>query len=99
MAYWSQFLNSPFIINKESTLHSRGFGGVRIEEDVAITSDGCEVLSKVPRTVDEIETWMSGNDEVTFLKYFDPLNTHFRSETVFIQLMFLQDSLDPLKED
>lgn len=47
---------------------SRGFGGVRIEEDVAITSKGCEVLSKVPRTVKEIEAWMCGNNEVTSKK-------------------------------
>ena len=32
---------------------------VRIEENVVVTDDGCEVLSDVPRTVEEIEDWMS----------------------------------------
>jgi hypothetical protein len=45
----------------------RGFGGVRIEEDVAVTSTGCEVMSVVPRTVEEIENWMSGVGEETLL--------------------------------
>jgi len=35
------------------------FGGVRIEDDVVITSDGCENLTVVPVTVEEIEKWMN----------------------------------------
>ena len=31
---------------------------VRIEDDVLITTTGCEVLTDVPRTVEEIEAWM-----------------------------------------
>ncbi|XP_971576.3 xaa-Pro dipeptidase isoform X2 [Tribolium castaneum] len=41
----------------------RGFGGVRIEDDVLITKDGVVNLTKVPRTVQEIEDWIAGKDD------------------------------------
>ncbi|CAG9855519.1 unnamed protein product [Phyllotreta striolata] len=41
----------------------RGFGGVRIEDDVLVTENGIVNLTKVPRTVQEIEDWMSGKDD------------------------------------
>ena len=79
----------------EKIAEYRGFGGVRIEDDIIITKDGCEVIhiyttkakilininvvswvqtnliqfyfifqitSIVPRTVDEIERWIAGED-------------------------------------
>lgn len=42
----------------------RGFGGVRIEDDIIITADGMELMTDVPRTVEEIESLMAvGNAE------------------------------------
>mmetsp|Transcript_11876 Transcript_11876/g.18246 ORF Transcript_11876/g.18246 Transcript_11876/m.18246 type:complete len:581 (+) Transcript_11876:77-1819(+) len=38
----------------------RGFGGVRLEDDVRITSDGCENLTLCPRAIEEVLDVMSG---------------------------------------
>jgi Xaa-Pro aminopeptidase len=36
-----------------------GFGGIRIEDDLLITPNGCKLLGKpIPKTVEEIENWM-----------------------------------------
>ena len=40
----------------------RGTGGVRIEENVIVTETGVECMTAVPRTVQEIEAWMAGDD-------------------------------------
>ncbi|CAA3022205.1 xaa-Pro dipeptidase [Olea europaea subsp. europaea] len=38
----------------------RGFGGVRIESDVYVTSSGCVNMTKCPREIQEIEAVMAG---------------------------------------
>ncbi|CAA9994882.1 unnamed protein product [Nesidiocoris tenuis] len=37
----------------------RGFGGVRIEDDIIVTASGMELMTDVPRTVEEIEEHMA----------------------------------------
>ena len=57
-------LNNPEIARffTEVINEYRGFGGVRIEDDVLVTRDGGEILTDVPRTVQEIEIAMAGGD-------------------------------------
>jgi len=47
-------------INTDGLDALRSVGGVRIEDDVLVTHDGCRVLTRVPRTVAEVESVMSG---------------------------------------
>jgi Xaa-Pro aminopeptidase len=47
-------------INYDEVMKYLDFGGVRIEDDILITKDGCRVLGKpIPKTVAEIEALMA----------------------------------------
>jgi Xaa-Pro aminopeptidase len=47
-------------INYDAVEKYREFGGVRIEDDVLVTQQGCRVLGKpIPKTIDEVEAMSS----------------------------------------
>jgi Xaa-Pro aminopeptidase len=57
--WYSEKKYSQFI-NYENVLRYKNFGGIRIEDDVAITQTGHQVLGKhIPKTVNEIEDIMN----------------------------------------
>jgi len=50
-----RFINYPLLEKFKS------FGGIRIEDDLVVTKNGCRLLGKsIPKTVDDIETIMGG---------------------------------------
>ena len=51
-------VKSQFLV-AEKINEYRGFGGVRIEDDIAVTENGMELMTDVPRTVEEIEKIMA----------------------------------------
>lgn len=49
-------------INSERLNDFRGFGGVRLEDDIWITESGCVNLTQCPRAIDEVVHVMQGGD-------------------------------------
>ncbi|RPH32381.1 MAG: aminopeptidase P family protein [Bacteroidales bacterium] len=57
----SEMINSSFI-NYDKVAEYIGFGGIRLEDDILITSKGCRILGskRIPITVEEVEKTVLG---------------------------------------
>jgi len=47
-------LQPGMVVTVEPGIYLPGWGGIRIEDDVLVTPDGCEVLTHVPRSLDAV---------------------------------------------
>jgi Xaa-Pro aminopeptidase len=47
-------LEPGMVITVEPGIYLRDWGGIRIEDDVVVTPDGCEVLSHLPKSLDSV---------------------------------------------
>jgi len=57
---WKGEMKHTDFINYDQVEKYRGFGGIRIEDDVLITDTGSRVLgTPIPKTVDEVEATMN----------------------------------------
>lgn len=57
----SEKINTDFI-NFEKVNKYRDFGGIRLEDDLLITNDGCRTLGKrIPISIDDVESTMAMN--------------------------------------
>jgi Xaa-Pro dipeptidase len=67
--YFCDFLIDPVLndaktgqyINKEALNKYKSVGGVRIEDNIFITQEGCINLTTAPKEIDEIEALMAAN--------------------------------------
>ena len=58
----SEMINTSFI-NFDKVSEYIGFGGIRLEDDILITSKGCRLLGskRIPITVEEVEKTIAGS--------------------------------------
>jgi Xaa-Pro aminopeptidase len=47
-------LEPGMVVTVEPGIYLRDWGGIRIEDDVLVTRDGCEVLSHIPKSLDSV---------------------------------------------
>lgn len=50
-------LRPGMVVTVEPGIYLPGWGGIRIEDDILVTPDGCEVLTHVPRSLDDVHTF------------------------------------------
>ena len=49
-----EILKPGMVVTVEPGIYLPGWGGVRIEDDILVTRDGCEVLTSVPKDIEEV---------------------------------------------
>jgi Xaa-Pro dipeptidase len=80
----------------------RNTGGVRLEDDVLVTVDGCENLTHCPRTVEEVESVLSGDqwpppsDTAPWLFRKTMIPEYVIRLTFFFEIMKCQSAAPPL---
>jgi Xaa-Pro aminopeptidase len=47
-------LEPGMVVTVEPGIYLPEWGGIRIEDDVLVTPDGCEILSHIPKTLDSV---------------------------------------------
>ena len=62
---WRKSGHNAEFINFDKVDEYRDFGGIRIEDDILITADGCRFLGKefIPYHADDVEAYMAANRE------------------------------------
>lgn len=55
---WKKSKKHTKFINYDKVEEYRSFGGIRIEDNILVTQDGCKILGRpIPKEVDDVEAW------------------------------------------